>query len=179
MYRSIVVGTDGSETAQRAVEEASRLAVELGGELHIVSAFEPLRGTRIVVAPEGAAKVWAVPPDARVRSIVEEAVAGVRFHGVDAKSHTLTGDAADALIEIAELENADLIVVGSHGMHGVKRMLGSVPNKVSHHARCSVLIVCTDEPSRLAGRAAGDVVTARARRSDAPGPPEPGAPGPA
>jgi nucleotide-binding universal stress UspA family protein len=163
MYRSIVVGTDGSETAQRAVEEASRLAAELGDELHIVSAYEPLRGTRIVGAPEGAAKVWAVPPDARVQSVVEEAVAGVRMRGMEAKSHTLTGDAADALIEVAALEDAELIVVGSHGMHGVKRVLGSVPNKVSHNARCSVLIVCTEEPSHLAAREAGDVAMARGR----------------
>src|SRR6202035_2413180 len=178
MYRSIVVGTDGSATAQRAVQEAGRLAVELGGELHIVSAYEPVRGTRIVGAPEGAAKVWAVPPDAGVQAIVEEAVAGARFHGVEATPHTLTGDPADALIEIAELEDADLIVVGSHGMHGVKRVLGSVPNKVSHHARCHVLIVSTDDPSRFAARGSGNAAMARGGAPDAPGPPEPGVPEP-
>jgi universal stress protein A len=61
------------------------------------------------------------------------------------KSHTVTGDPADALLQIAEQEKADLIVVGSRGMHGVTRMLGSVPNKVSHRARCHVLIVATEE----------------------------------
>ena len=65
---------------------------------------------------------------------------------VDVKSHTLTGDPADALLEIAEREGADLIVVGNRGMHGVSRVLGSVPNKVSHRAQCHVLIVATDEP---------------------------------
>jgi nucleotide-binding universal stress UspA family protein len=145
MYASIVVGTDGSDTARRAVEEATRLAKALGGELHIVSAYEPVRGTRIAGAPEGAAKVWAVAPDAKVQAVIEEAVAGVRIHGVEAKSHTLTGDPADALLEIAASEKADLIVVGNHGMHGVKRVLGSVPNKVSHRARCNVLIVSTDD----------------------------------
>ncbi len=145
MYSSIVVGTDGSDTAKRAVEEASRLARALGGELHIVSAYEPVRGTRIVGAPEAAAKVWAVAPDANVQAVVEEAVADVRIHGVEAKSHTVTGDAAEALLEVAKQEDADLIVVGNRGMHGVKRVLGSVPNKVSHHARCHVLIVSTDD----------------------------------
>jgi nucleotide-binding universal stress UspA family protein len=112
--------------------------------MHIVSAYEPVRGTRIVGAPEAAAKVWAVAPDARVQVVVEEALADARICGVEARSHTLTGDPADALLEVARQENADLIVVGNHGMHGVKRVLGSVPNKVSHNARCSVLIACTE-----------------------------------
>jgi len=144
MYASIVVGTDGSDTAKRAVEEATRLAKALGGELHVVSAFEPERGARIAGAPEAAAKIWATPPDAKVQSVVDEAAAGVRIHGVEVKSHTIRGDPADALLEVAELEGAELIVVGNHGMHGVKRVLGSVPNKVSHQARCNVLIVATD-----------------------------------
>jgi nucleotide-binding universal stress UspA family protein len=138
------VGTDGSDTAKRAVQEATRLAKAIGCRVHIVSAYEPQRGTRIQGAPEGAAKVWAPTPDAKVQAIVEEAVAEVHMHGVEADSRTLTGDAADALLEVAALEKAELIVVGNHGMHGVKRVLGSVPNKVSHHARCNVLIVSTD-----------------------------------
>jgi nucleotide-binding universal stress UspA family protein len=67
---------------------------------------------------------------------------------VDATSHTVKGDAADALLEIAERVKADLIVVGNRGMHGMARVLGSVPNKVSHRARCSVLIVATAEDGR-------------------------------
>jgi nucleotide-binding universal stress UspA family protein len=58
----------------------------------------------------------------------------------------VTGDAADALLEVADAQKADLIVVGNRGMHGMTRVLGSVPNKVSHRARCSVLIVSTDAP---------------------------------
>jgi len=155
VYSSIVVGTDGSETAQRAVEEAIRLAGALGGLLHVVSAYEPVRGTRIVGAPEAAAKVWAVPPDAEVQRVVEEAMTDARVHGVKARSHTLTGDPADALLEIARQEDADLIVVGNRGMHGVKRVLGSVPNKVSHNARCSVLIACTEDARRFVDEGAG------------------------
>ena len=142
MYSSIVVGTDGSGTAQRAVEEAARLAEAVGCELHVVSAFEPLRGAH--VRSEGAAKVGTLAPDAKVQGVVEEAAASARFKGVATSSHALTGDAADALMEVAEREGAELIVVGNRGMHGVKRVLGSVPNKVSHQARCSVLIVPTD-----------------------------------
>jgi nucleotide-binding universal stress UspA family protein len=144
MYKSIVVGTDGSQTAARAVAEATQLAKALGGELHLVSAFEPLRGARIVGAPQDEAKAWAVVPDAKVQAVVEEASASARMSGVAVKAHAITGDPADALLEIADREKADLIVVGSRGMHGVTRVLGSVPNKVSHRARCSVLIVSTD-----------------------------------
>ncbi len=54
------------------------------------------------------------------------------------------GDAADAIIDVAEEQRSDLIVVGNRGMTGAKRfLLGSVPNRVSHHAPCSVLIVRT------------------------------------
>jgi nucleotide-binding universal stress UspA family protein len=145
VYASIVVGTDGSHTAQCAVEEATRMAKALGGELHLVSAFEPQRGARIAGAPEAAAKIWAPAPDAAAQAVVDEAAASARVSGVEVKAHMLTGDPADALIEVAEQEKADLIVVGSRGMHGVGRVLGSVPNKVSHRARCNVLIVATDD----------------------------------
>jgi nucleotide-binding universal stress UspA family protein len=62
MDDSIVVGTDGSDTAKQAVSEAVRLAKALGAHVHVVSAFEPTRGARVTGAPEGAAKVWARCP---------------------------------------------------------------------------------------------------------------------
>lgn len=144
MYESIVVGTDGSETAKRAVAHATALAKAHGAKIHLVSAYEPVRGARIVGAPEGAARVWEIKPDAAVQSVVEEAGAVARMSGVEVALHTVTGDPADALLEVAKRENADLIVVGNRGMHGMTRVLGSVPNKVSHHANCSVLIVSTE-----------------------------------
>lgn len=144
MGESIVVGTDGSETAGRAVEEAVRLAKALDGEIHLVSAYEPLRGAHVTGAPEGAAKVFAPRPDSKVESTIEQAEASVRFAGVPVKTHTSQKDPADALIEVADEVGAHLIVVGSRGMHGARRVLGSVPNSVSHKAHCNVLIVNTD-----------------------------------
>jgi nucleotide-binding universal stress UspA family protein len=144
VYEAIVVGTDGSETAKRAVAEAMRLAEAMGGRLHIVAAYEPLRGAKIVGAPEGAAKVWDLKPDAEVQNVIQEAESAARMKGVEVEAHTVTGDPADALLEIAERQGADLIVVGNRGMHGVGRVLGSVPNKVSHRAGRNVLIVATD-----------------------------------
>jgi nucleotide-binding universal stress UspA family protein len=145
VYASIVVGTDGSETAQRAVAEATRLAKALGCELHLVSAYEPLRGAHIAGAPAEAAKIWALAPDAEVQTVVDQAASTVRLSGVTVKTHTVTGDPADALLGVAEQQDADLIVVGSRGMHGVTRILGSVPNKISHRAHCNVLIVSTED----------------------------------
>ena len=68
MKESIVVGTDGSESAQRALDEAVRIAKALDAEVHVVSAFEPLRGAKVTGAPEGAAKVWAPLPDSKVEA---------------------------------------------------------------------------------------------------------------
>ena len=144
MAESIVVGTDGSETAQRAVTEAVRLAKALGAELHLVAAFEPLHGARIAGAPEGAARVWAPHPDDQVESTLSQAAVGVRLADVPVFTHAVRGDPADALIGVADELGASMIVVGSKGMHGTRRLaLGNVPNKVSHHTRCSVLIVAT------------------------------------
>jgi nucleotide-binding universal stress UspA family protein len=145
MDDSIVVGTDGSETAKQAVTEAVRLAKALGASVHVVSAYEPLRGVRVTGAPEGAAQVWHPLPDDKVDSILSQATAGVRLAGVEVTPHAVRKDPADALLEVAETVDATMIVVGSKGMHGARRLaLGNVPNKVSHQARCNVLIVATD-----------------------------------
>lgn len=144
MAEAIVVGTDGSESAKVAVQEAVRLAKALGAEVHLVSAYEPIRGAH-VQAPEGAAKVWAPLPDSDVTARLSEAEAGVRLSEVAVKTHAREGDPADALLEVADKVNAAMIVVGSRGMHGARRLvLGNVPNKVSHRARCNVLIVNTE-----------------------------------
>jgi nucleotide-binding universal stress UspA family protein len=146
MAESIVVGTDGSDSAQRAVAEAIRMAEALNAEIHLVSAFEPLRGAKIAGAPEGAAKVWAPLPDATVEKTLTEAAAAVRFKGLEVSTHAVEKDPADALVDVADEVGASMIVVGNRGMHGARRlMLGNVPNKVSHRARCNVLIVATDQ----------------------------------
>src|SRR5207248_10780295 len=143
MGEQIVVGTDGSETAKVAVDEAVRLAKSLGAGVHLVSGYKPLRGAKIAGAPEGAAKVWAPLPDSNVEAILSEAAAGVRMQDVQVETHALEGEPADALLKVAEKVGASMIVVGNRGMHGAKRMLGSVPNAVSHNAHCNVLIVST------------------------------------
>lgn len=143
---SIVVGIDGSATARKALEEGIRLAKALGGEIHVVSAFSPTRA-RVSGAPEGAAQVWQPLPDDQVEAVLAEAETAVRMAGVPVTKHGLRRDPADALLEVADEVGATMIVVGSRGMSGVRRALGSVPNTVSHRARCSVLIVATGDES--------------------------------
>lgn len=146
MFRSIVVGTDGSETATEAVRQAVELARSVGGRLQLVSAYEPVSGQRL---REEASQVpgdlqWMVNPREDVDATLAEAAEIAREQAVEVETHARQGDPADALLDVAEETKADLIVVGNKGMTGARRfLLGSVPNKVSHHAPCSVLIIRT------------------------------------
>jgi nucleotide-binding universal stress UspA family protein len=123
---SIVVGTDGSDTAEQAVRRAGELAQATGAPLHIVSAHG-----------------GAVPPQV-TSSLLEKSAGALHVRGIECECHARLGDPADAILTVAEQENAGVIVVGNKGMHGSRRfLLGSVPDKISHHAPCSVLIVRT------------------------------------
>jgi nucleotide-binding universal stress UspA family protein len=143
MSEAIVVGTDGSETAKRAVQEAVRLAKALDAQVHVVSGFRPMHA-RVTGAPTGAAKVWQPLPDSHVEATMQQAEAAVRIAGVKVKTHLVQGDPAEALLNVARDVKASTIVVGNRGMRGGRRVLGSVPNDVSHKADCNVLIVQTD-----------------------------------
>ena len=146
MFGRIVVGTDGSETADEAVSQAGDLAKQLDATLAIVSAFEPVPSSRLreerQQVPDDLAHT--VGPREDVDATLAEAAKRSKEKGVDVETFARQGDPADAILDVAEEGNADLIVVGNKGMTGAKRfLLGSVPNKVSHHAPCSVLIVRT------------------------------------
>ena len=85
-----------------------------------------------------------VGPDVQVDTVLDEAAGSVHTRGVEVESYARKGDPADALLSVADEQDADLIVVGNKGMTGAKRfLLCSVPDKISHHASCSVLIVRT------------------------------------
>jgi nucleotide-binding universal stress UspA family protein len=147
VFASIVVGTDGSDTATTAVRYAIDLARELGARLQIVSAYEPVSDQRLrheqVEVPKDLQ--WIINPREDVLAMLERAQAEARAAGVDhVETFARQGDAADAILDVAEEQRSDLVVVGNRGMTGAKRfLLGSVPHKVSHHAPCSVLIVRT------------------------------------
>jgi nucleotide-binding universal stress UspA family protein len=146
MFQSIVVGTDGSETAGQAVREAIELAKAVGASLDIVSAYEPVSNQRLRAEARQAPPdlQWMVNPREDVDATLRDAAERVEAAGVKVSTYAREGDPADAILDVAEERGADLIVVGNKGMTGAKRfLLGSVPNKVSHHAPCSVLIIRT------------------------------------
>jgi nucleotide-binding universal stress UspA family protein len=143
----IVVGTDGSERAERAVDRAGELAKSLGVKVHVVSGYSQ--------GPEGqltapASRGVATPPvheekekRTHARHYADRAQQRLTRAGVESETHVWPGEPAEALVRIADEQGAQMIVVGNRGMTGARRVLGSVPNRVSHHARCDVLIVAT------------------------------------
>ena len=146
MFERIVVGTDGSQTAAEAVRQAIELARLTGAKLDIVSAYEPVPQYRL---REEAGEIpgdiaHSVGPREDVNVILEGASAPAKEAGVGVETHAREGDPADAILDVAEEKGADLVVVGNKGMTGARRfLLGSVPNKISHHAPCGVYIVRT------------------------------------
>ena len=146
MFKRIVVGTDGSETAAEAVRQASELARMTGATLSLVSAYQPASGRRVQAEQAGApADVqYEIGPREDVNLVLDAAAADAKKTGIEVQTHPVEADPADAILNVAEETKADLIVVGNKGMTGARRyLLGSVPNNVSHHAPCSVLIVRT------------------------------------
>ena len=146
MFGTIVVGTDGSETAGEAVRQATELAQKTGSSIDLVSAYEPVSSARLREEAQQVPKdlEWMVNPREDVDATLESAAEQIKEAGVDVQIFAREGDPADAILDVAEERKAGLIVVGNKGMTGAKRfLLGSVPNKVSHHAPCSVMIIRT------------------------------------
>lgn len=145
-YRNVVVGTDGSATATSAVRAAAELAAASGARLTIVTAFTPQPSGTARAMEEAPEEIrWRITDSGQADEKALEASRVAKEAGVkDVRTRSQSGDPADALIDVAEDTGGDLIVVGSKGMTGAARfVLGSVPNKVSHHAPCDVLIVST------------------------------------
>jgi nucleotide-binding universal stress UspA family protein len=146
VFTRIVVGTDGSETAAEAVRQAVDLAKLAGATLSIVSAFSPVPERKVKTQQrEAPADVqYEIGPREDVNLVLDAAAADARKEGIEVQTHPVEGDPAEAILNVAEETKADLIVVGNKGMTGARRfVLGSVPNNISHHAPCSVIIVRT------------------------------------
>ncbi len=144
MYETIVVGTDGSATAGKAVEHAVSLAAATGARLHIGMATPSIP---MVVAPDMviASAEWNDATNHATQAALESAAALASDAGVEVTTHQLSGEPADALLSLCDDLDADLLVVGSRGMQGARRfLLGSVSSRCAHHANRSVLIVHTD-----------------------------------
>ena len=159
MARSIVVGTDGSEPAEAALRRATELASSEGARLHIVTAYHnpQILQERTTVwtndpkgvidsgRTDGGPHTETVDLREVAESVLKRAARGALSKDVEVETHAREGHPAEVIIDVANQEHADLIVVGSRGLTGIKRyLLGSVSSKVSEHASCSVMIVRAD-----------------------------------
>jgi nucleotide-binding universal stress UspA family protein len=146
MIKSIVVGTDGSNTADKAVSEAIQLAQANDAKLHIVTAFQTgsLKRVQREAGTIPSDMQWAFNARDAINARATHAAQLAQDAGLEVEAHVREANPAAALINVAQERDADLIVVGNKGMTGAKRrLLGSVPNTVSHQANCSVLVVQT------------------------------------
>lgn len=142
---SIVVGTDGSERSAGALDRAGELAGLLGVKVHIVSCYAKSSAGLSGAAATGVVIAFDEQDGERVHAQhnVDRAQQRLAPVGVETETHVWPSEPADALVRIADEQQAQMIIVGNRGMAGTGRVLGSVPNRVSHHAHCDVLIVRT------------------------------------
>ena len=140
MVSIVAVGTDGSSTASKAVEAAIEIAERFGAKLVLLSAFD---GSDRPAGPGSGAdeRQWAFNNDARVRELLHRTEQEIRDRKIECTTMLDEGDPAEVLVRLAEESGADLLVIGNRGMQ--RRVLGSVPNTVTHRANCSVYVVKT------------------------------------
>jgi nucleotide-binding universal stress UspA family protein len=141
MFSTIVVGTDGSATAALAVAQAAQLARNSGATLHLVAAFQ----TPAAIADPSSALLAQFTTNEEQMGAAQKMLEEVAdaLNGLDVELHARSGPPAAVIVRHAEEVGADLIVVGSKGMQGARRLIGSVPNTVAHSASCHVLIAKT------------------------------------
>jgi nucleotide-binding universal stress UspA family protein len=137
MVTKVAVGTDGSATAAEAVKVATEVARRFGAEVILLGVYKD------AAAPSGEEPEleWASSPAARLREILARIEEELRRDGLACRTLTDEGDPGEVLVQLAEACEADLLVIGNKGMH--RRVLGSVPNTVTHRAPCSVFVVKT------------------------------------
>jgi nucleotide-binding universal stress UspA family protein len=143
MVQTVAVGTDGSGTADKAVEFAIEMAQRYDARIVFISAYRPVSETRLKresrEAPEDLQ--WTINPAEDVDATLRDCEERADERGVRWASEAREGDPAKVLVQLAESNGADVLVIGNKGMQ--RRVLGSVPNSVSHTAPCSVVIVKT------------------------------------
>jgi nucleotide-binding universal stress UspA family protein len=141
MLSTVAVGTDGSATASKALEAAVEIAGRFDAKLVVLSAFQGTDNRPRGVTTGSEELQWEFDNDARVREMLSRTEQELRQRKIDCTTLVDEGDPADVLVRLAEECGADLLVIGNRGMH--RRVLGSVPNTVTHKATCSVYVVKT------------------------------------
>jgi nucleotide-binding universal stress UspA family protein len=138
MISTVAVGTDGSETAEEAVKQAADLARRFGAKLVLLSAYPSPGG---FAAYAGIDLEWASSSQDHVSTILKRSETALREEGIECETRSGEGDPAEVLVRLAAECDADLLVIGNKGMK--RRVLGSVPNKVTHKADRTVMVVKT------------------------------------
>ena len=141
MISTVAVGTDGSATAAEAVKVASEVARRFDAEVMLVSAFQESGRAPMDRGSSPEEVQWVFSPSARVREILSRTEEGLQRDGIVCRTLVDEGDPAEVLVRLAVECGADVLVIGNKGMG--RRVLGSVPNSVTHRAPCSVLVVKT------------------------------------
>jgi nucleotide-binding universal stress UspA family protein len=143
MISSVAVGTDGSDTAAKAVDFAMDLAKKYDARLVVISSYRPVSESRLKQEQKDAPDEiqWSINPTEDVEAILSDVEEKAQEAGLAVTTVAGDGDPADVLVNHAEEQNADVLVVGNKGMQ--RRILGSVPNSVAHKATCTVVVVKT------------------------------------
>jgi nucleotide-binding universal stress UspA family protein len=143
MIATVAVGTDGSGTAEKAVLAALELAERFGARIVFISAYAPVDEIRLRHEKRDAPQEvqWTINPEEDVDATLRECERLAEELGLRWASEAAQGDPADILVGLADRHGADVLVIGNRGMH--RRVLGSVPNSVTHKANCTVFLVKT------------------------------------
>ena len=146
-YRTVVVGTDGSDTSLRAVARAGALAGAAGATLVVVCAYLPMEDdrdldrTRDTLGDEAFQVTGSTPAENTASQAADEAR---RAGAGEVKTMAVSGSPVEVLLDVVRREGADLLVVGNRGLNSVKgRLLGSVPADATRRSEVDVLVVHT------------------------------------
>jgi nucleotide-binding universal stress UspA family protein len=143
MVKTVAVGTDGSDTAAKAVDFAIDLAKRYEARLVAISCYRPVPESRVLKDQEEAPQEiqWSINREQEVSATLSQVESRAHSAGLEVTTVASQGNPADVLVSQAAEQGADVLVVGNKGMQ--RRILGSVPNTVAHRADCSVVIVKT------------------------------------
>ena len=143
MLSTIAVGTDGTDTAAQAVDFAIDMARRYEARLVAISAYRPVSESRLKAEQRDAPEEiqWSINPTEDVDAILSDVEEKAQAAGLGVTTVAGDGDPADVLVQHAEEQHADVLIIGNKGMQ--RRILGSVPNSVAHKAPCTVVVVKT------------------------------------
>jgi nucleotide-binding universal stress UspA family protein len=143
MFKTIAVATDGSETADKAVEMALDIAEHYNASLLVLSAYKPVGAGRLERESEEAPEEvqWSINPHEDVDATLADVKERASARGVDATAFASEGEPSGVVCGLAEEHEADLLVIGNKGMK--RRLFGSVPKKIAQNAPCSVVVAKT------------------------------------